>query len=129
MVVTIGSPDKISLGMFADFLTSVTRMFPVADMHYLVSMDIIPNIIEEFLSNNSNEAIFRYYANKKIDQPSIPSIFQEVSDSVIWFPKFSIDPTIIKDSDGFLTSLLPRWKVNIERFSKLEQVKGGLPLI
>lgn len=130
MIVTIGSPDKISLGMFADFITSVTHMFPVADMHYLVSMDVIPDLIKEFLSNNSKDALFRYYANKKIEGPSIPSIFQEVSDAVIWFPKFSVDPTIIKDSkEGFLNGLIPRWRNNIERFSKFEQMKGGLPLI
>lgn len=129
MIVLIGSPDKISLGMFSDFLTTVVRPFPVADFHYLVSSDFLDSLVEEFLQENQEDALIRYYANKKIKQQSLPQKLINAAEIVVWLPRFSVQVEIVKDKDGFVEGLMPRWKMNIERLSKLEQAKEGLPLM
>jgi len=115
--------------MFEDFVTAMTKPVPLCDAHYLVAEDTLSTYIDEFVSENP-EGIIRYYAARKATEQSIPAKLIDTSDAVVWFPKFSVEPVVVKDTeDGFLGSLLPRWQQNVKRLSDLEAAKGGAPLV
>lgn len=122
-VITIASPDKISIGMFVDFLRSVLgSSYSVGNLHSLMSSDSLEIYIKDFLNKNKNKALFTYYAKKKINTPPekvIPRFLIDSSEAVIWFDLYSTEMKIIKDIVQFGDSFASRWKKNVERLNKI----------
>lgn len=117
-VITVGSPDKISLKMFTNFLMHcLGRNYVVGDLHYLMTPENQENFTKEILKNE--KVIFLYYARKKSKPEVMPQHLLGVSNVVLWFDRYSVDPVVLKDG-GFEKELAGRWKMNIERLAKMD---------
>lgn len=116
--ITVGSPDKLSLKMFTNFLLHcLGKDYEVGDMHYLMTPENQQKFAEHM--NEFDKSILLYYSRKKTGPDHIPQILTEMSDVVVWFDRYSVEPKILKDEGGFRETLMDRWKMNIDRLSKL----------
>jgi len=117
--VTIGSPDKISLGMLGDFVGHCCgQKHVICNIHHLMTAENLSTYVDGFMET-SPDVIFRYYANRHVKTASIPAKLIDVSDVVLWTPQFSVEVQVIKDTLNFMAPILPRWKANVERMSKI----------
>jgi hypothetical protein len=115
-VISVVSPDKLSISMFTDFLMKfLGGGYRAGYLHYLMAPEAIDDYLKAFTAENP-KAIMRFFANKKISDLSIacPQRLLEASSSVVWFPLYSTEPQLLKDS-GVVGALLDRWKANINR--------------
>lgn len=122
-VITICSPDKISLNMCISFLTRrLGKSYQIGDLHSLMSKESIESYINDFFNKNGNKAIFSYYAKRKINvdpKTTVPERLQEVSDVVVWFKLYSTEMMIIKDESGFQNLFEKDWNTAVERLNKM----------
>ena len=117
-IITIASPDKISLGMFTNFLSKVLgKNFHLLYCHSLMS----PEAVEVFVNDSTTrfeQIVFRYYAKKKINKKPknvIPSKILGVSDLVIWLDLYSVEPKIVKDEPkNFERLFSKKWNQFVE---------------
>lgn len=121
MVITIASPDKISISMFLSFMRfCLGKEFQTAVTQSLWSPEALNDFIDESLKK-TDKLLFSYYAKgkNKIDPIKvIPEKFIEVSDIVVWMDLYSTDWKIIKDNSSQTLVLLDRWNQNITKMGR-----------
>jgi len=119
MIITIASPDKLSIAMFLSFLKrNIGSDHILGETHSLMDYESTKTYVNEFLKINP-KAIFTYYAKRKINiEPLqiIPTILMEVSEAVIWFNLYETSYKLLKDKDSNFNSLfLDTWNKNVSQ--------------
>ena len=118
MVITIASPDKISISMFLSFMRfCLGKEFQTAVSQSLWSPEAINDFIDESLKK-TDKLLFSYYVkvkNKADPLKVIPEKFIAVSDIVVWMDLYSTDWKIIKSTSSQTLVLMDRWKQNIAK--------------
>lgn len=119
MIFTVVSSDKVTLAMFYDFYkTLYDSNIKVIDLNCLYSSDIINDTFNALKSKSEvgNNFLVKYKVKVKINK--IPSFVIDLSDIVLSFDIYSMEPEVIK-SDGEKTSaIIDRWKFNIDKLNK-----------
>jgi hypothetical protein len=121
MIVTIVSPDKISISMFLSYMKfCLGKDHKIGMIQSLWCRDSIDKFIDENLKKN-DKFLFSYYA-KSLKQVSkddllkiIPDKLMCISDLVVWMDLFSTDWVVLKDTGNIAPSLIERWKKNINK--------------
>ena len=123
-VISICSPDKISMNMFASFLRNrLGKSYPIGELHSLMSKKSIELFIESFLERTQGKAIFPFYAKRKINVDPIVCVPQkliDVSDVVVWFKLYSTEMIMVKDEAGFKELFESEWKEAVEKLGKIQ---------
>jgi bifunctional ADP-heptose synthase (sugar kinase/adenylyltransferase) len=118
MIITIASPDKLSISMFLSFMRfCLGKEFTTAMTQSLWSPEALYTFIDESLKK-TDKLLFSYYAKGKIKVDPlkvIPEKFITVSDIVVWMDLYSTDWNLIKDTSSQTPVLLDRWKKNIAK--------------
>lgn len=119
-VITVASPDKISLNMFVNFLViCLNKEYVLGNVHSLMTEDSVENYALGFLERNP-KAIFCYYAKKKINQSPqkvIPKKLTEISDAVVWFDLYATKFTLVKDECKFAEAFTDSWGKHLEKLN------------
>lgn len=119
MVITLFSPDKLSLSMFTDYYKTLYdgSIVPL-DINGFYSGDIQENLFKMAIEKSPNRSIIvRYKAYKKSTPQTIPLAITEGSTYVIQFDLFSTVPVVLKgEGDPILQGILDRWERNIKKF-------------
>lgn len=119
--ILVGSPDKISLKMFTNFLLHcLGGEYEVGNMHYLMTPDNRGKFLEHM--KGFKKTIILYYTRKGTGQEVIPEELVQNAEVAIWFDRYSVEPVILKDESRFKETLLDRWNKNIERLSKMDSI-------
>lgn len=121
-VITLASPDKISIGMFTTFfIKAVGKEHKILDTHSLMSPVAIQNFVKDS-RDQFEKILFRYYAKKKINKKPedvIPQELMESSGLILWFSLYSTEPKIIKDeNDNFKRLYQPKWAAFVAAMNK-----------
>ena len=115
MIITIAGPDKISIAMFQSFLKkNLGAGHVIGETHSLMSEEALTTYIGGFLELNP-KALFSYYAKRKTKPESLPKIFTEVSDAIVWFNMYDTKYTLVKDEMKFDECFLETWNTNISQ--------------
>jgi hypothetical protein len=116
MIITIASPDKLSISMFLSFMRfCLGKEFITAMTQSLWSPEALNKFIDESMKK-TDKLLFSYYAKGKTDPlKTIPEKFIIVSDVVVWMGLYSTDWNLIKDTSSQTPVLLDRWKKNIAK--------------
>ena len=114
MVITIASPDKLSIAMFLSFLVrNLGKSHVLGEIHSLMLEDAITSYVEDFLKINP-KAIFTYYA-KKIPSPKIPERLLWASDAVVWFNMYDTSYQLVKDAINFDGLFKDTWEKTLKQ--------------
>ena len=118
-VITIISPDKLSMSMFCDFYRSAfigEKLYKILDMNCLNSSKAQELIVLDFFKNNKDlsEVIVKYKI-KSQTKLQIPKALEDVSNYIVKFDIFSTHPELIKDSDQKGKGIVERWATNISK--------------
>jgi bifunctional ADP-heptose synthase (sugar kinase/adenylyltransferase) len=120
MVITIASPDKISISMFLSFMRfCLGKEYVTAISQSLWSKDSLEDFIEKSLKK-TDKLLFSYYAKGKINKDPltvIPEKFIAVSDVVIWMDLYSTEWKIIKDTSSQTPVFMDRWNKNMAKMN------------
>jgi len=123
-VLSICSPDRISLNMCLNFLRGrLGRSFPVGELHILMSRDSIDTYVRDFLEKHDGRALFILYAKRKVNIDPvkvIPEILMNVSDAVIWFNLYSTSMNILKDTIDFKGLMHSEWVSSVEKLGRIQ---------
>lgn len=121
MIVTISSPDKLSISMYLSFLMrNIGSGHAVGEVHSLMSEESVNSFIEGYLQDHP-KAVFTYYAKRRVNVDPvsvIPSKLMEVSDAVVWFNLYETSYTLLKDSIGFDGLLLDTWNKQLTQLGE-----------
>lgn len=115
MIITVASPDKLSISMFLSFMQfCLGKEHKPAMTQSLWASEAITTFINETLEK-SDKILFSYYAKGKKDLKLIPEKFLEVSDVVIWMDLYSMNWVIVKNNSSQTPVWEDRWKKNIAK--------------
>lgn len=104
MIITIISPDKISMAMYSDYLKKelplrIKKQVEVVDQNVIYSQEVIQQFYQ-ILKDKSDACWvvkFKVKTNTKLD--SLPVFLLEDSDAMVKMGLYSNDPEIIKGAD------------------------------
>ena len=115
MIITIISPDKLTLSMFSDFYKTLYNSdVKEVDLTCLFSSDIIDGKIKEILQTSlKGRTVLIKYKIKNQTKEFHPSVIEH-SSMVVKFDIFSTEPEIIKSTGEETSNILDRWKNNIQ---------------
>lgn len=124
MILTIASPDKITISMFVDFYRSLyDSSVQVYDLNCLYSEEVIKERVKfitelnKNLRNKDQEIILVYYKMKS-QTKNIPQILIESSDFLIKFDTYSTYPEMIKNEyPDIIGPVMDRWVMNIKKLN------------
>lgn len=117
-VVTIISSDRLTLGMFTDFLKSIywkAQETKAVDVNCLLSDTFQVSNFGDTLKLGKN-TLARYFLEKNFVL-KLPPIFTEKSDLVLHFIGKSMVPVVLEDKTKFSASVLERWETNVKKLS------------
>lgn len=115
-IMTIISPDKLSMSMFFDFYRAIfvgEDTLNILDLNCIFSKEAIDTKMDEFLESSENFSfgVIKYKLKVKTVL-SIPQKIQYHSDYIVKFDMFSNHPELLKDAgDG--KAIIDRWDANI----------------
>jgi len=110
-MITVASPDKISLSMYTEFLMrNLGGGYQIGYCHYLMTDEAISTYLDGFIKIHE-KGLLRYYADKRSKKPAVPAKLVEASLSVVWFPLYATECIIVKDEGGVIAALGDKWKV------------------
>jgi len=116
MVVTISSPDKLSIAMFLNFLIrNLGSGYVVGEVHSLMSEQSINSYVDGHLQTHP-KVVFTYYAKRKVNIDPvkvIPPKLLEVSEAVVWFNMYETSYKSLKDTIDFDKLFLDTWNKNL----------------
>jgi len=119
MIFTLVSPDKITLSMFYDFYkTLYDPNIKVLDLNCLYSSGIISDTFNTLKSESRVDNNFLVKFKIKVKINKIPPLVIDLSDIVLSFDIFSMEPEVIKSNKEKVSPIIDRWKLNIERLNK-----------
>jgi hypothetical protein len=123
MIITIASPDKISIAMFMSLMNHcLGKDLFIGEVHSLMTEESLSLYIED-MNMRSNKVLITYYARKKINADPlkvIPEKLLNASDLVVWINLYSTDWVIVKDPGNIVGPYLERWKRNIDRLNSVQ---------
>jgi len=118
--ILIGSPDKISLTSFLQFLRNdIGKSYIIGDMHSLMSEEAKSLYVDSFCSKFP-KGIISYYAKGalKVDPLTcLPGKAIERADVIVWFDLYATEPVVLKDTEGFLALTLAKWSAYIAKLN------------
>jgi hypothetical protein len=121
-IVTVISPDKLSMTMFYDFYKSVyvgDGSLSVLDINCLFSKEVQNAKTREFIKANENsENILIKYKIKLKTVLSLPAEIEQNSDYIIKFDMFSNHPELLKDKDEKGKAMIERYILNVTNMNK-----------
>ena len=120
MIITLISPDKLTLSMFSNFFRTIYSKNTIVieqDINCLFSEDYQENLIKDIKENiQESETYIVKYKTKYNLKKSIPQSIIDSSDYVLKFDIYSTKPEILKVLDSvWFESVLSRWFTNIEK--------------
>lgn len=124
MILTVVSPDKLSLSMFMDFYTKIYAKLRIVDLNNLYSDDMIRSMLMEARDKTKdleNISCLVKFKTKPNTPPSlsVPDPVLNLSDFVIRFSLYSNTPEVRKSvSPEILDPVIERWNKNIELMDK-----------
>lgn len=115
-IITIISPDKLSMSMFYDFYRAIyvgEDTLNILDLNCIFSQEAVDVRMSEFVksSENYSHGIIKYKTKVKTVL-TIPQKILEYSDYIVKFDIYSNHPDLIKDSGGGV-AVIDRWNKNI----------------
>jgi len=123
MIITLVSPDKLTLSMFADFYKSCfCSTVEILDLNNLYSREAQDQFMDELLRRDNDRAAFliKYKTKKSPEEIQVPESLVEGSSYMLTFEMLSMEPGIIRQAKPeYLEEVLKRWKMNIERMDKV----------
>jgi len=134
MIVSIISPDKVSITMCQSFLKAVYgQNIRMVHLNHLLTQEDIENRIkllnliqpnpekpEEINNPDLNKCLLTYFVKKVPNAEPlryVPSKLGEISDLIIWIDLYSTDWVILKDKMNQGIILMDRWNQNIKRMN------------
>jgi hypothetical protein len=122
MVITIASPDKLSISMFLSFMKfCMGKDYSIGMIQWLWSKEALEKFVEDSLKK-TDRLIFSYFAGtrEKSVQPEqafkiIPEKLMNVSNMVVWMDYYSINWLVLKDTEKQATDLMERWAKNMNK--------------
>ena len=121
-IVTVISPDKLSMTMFYDFYKSVyvgDGSLSVLDINCLFSKEVQNAKTREFIKANENsENILIKYKIKLKTVLSLPAEIEQNSDYIIKFDMFSNHPELLKVKDEKGKAMIERYILNVTNMNK-----------
>jgi len=124
MIISVCSPDKISINMFANFLMGrLGKNYKIAETHSLMSIESINEFINGFIGINGKDVIFTFYSKRKMNvepEKYIPAGLINSSDAVVWFNLYSTAMIIVKDKIDFKNLFELQWKQAIDKLGKIQ---------
>lgn len=117
-IVTVIASDRLTLGMFTDFLKSIywkAQETKAVDVNCLLSSSFQASNFEETINLGKN-TLARYFLEKNFVL-SLPAVFTEKSDLVLHFNGNSMTPVVLEDKTNFSASVLERWDANVKRMA------------
>jgi len=122
-IITVISPDKLSMTMFCSFYESIyvgDRLCGILDINCLFSKETQDLKTKEFIELNRNaDFIIIKYKIKGNTKLSLPFEIEINSDYIIKFDMFSNHPDLIKDADGKGVEIIDRYNKNIDLANKM----------
>jgi hypothetical protein len=123
MILTIISPDKLTLAMFSKFFRtwySTNTVVIEQDINCLFSDDYQTSLITSLRKNiKETEALLIRYKSKYNVNKVTPSAILDNSDYVIKFDLYSVKPEILKVLDStWFDTVLNNWNLNLEKLTK-----------
>jgi len=125
MILTISSPDKLTLSMFVDFYKSVYDSdVKIFDLNCLFSDQILEKKMQDIKMYDVKDAscVDRFVLIKlktRIQTKQISPSIENISDFIIRFDLYSTEPEIIKMSvPEKIAPIIERWKKNIDMLNQ-----------
>jgi hypothetical protein len=116
-IITIISPDKLSMSMFCDFYKSLyVGEYPleILDLNCIFSKEVLNTKFNGFIDLHKKiDNIIVKYKIKSKSIISLPADIERCSNYIIKFDIFSTYPEILKDYDGQGKLIAERWNTNI----------------
>lgn len=116
-IITIISPDKLSMSMFCDFYKSIYvggYSLEIIDLNCIFSKEILNIKFNEFIDLHKKiDNVIIKYKTKSRSVISLPSDIERCSNYIIKFDIFSTYPEILKDYDDQGKLITERWNTNI----------------
>ena len=120
MLVTIASPDKISISMFLSFMRfCLGKDYGIGTTHSLMTKTELETYVNNLLSS-ADKFLFSYYAKKGINIDPlkiVPEKLISISNMVIWINLYSIDWFVLKDDSNQAPYYIDRWKKNMDKLN------------
>jgi len=122
-VITIVSPDKISLSMFTDYYRHLYTLkdLKILDVNSLLSAEIQENLISihvGYAEKGDSDLLIRYKTKTKNNSINCDKL-QEISNYIIKFDMFSTCPEVLKSTDEeYIRDVLKGWGIAVDKLSK-----------
>jgi hypothetical protein len=121
-VVTVISPDKLSMTMFCDFYKFIYAgdgSLSVLDINCLFSREVQDAKTIEFIKANKNsENILIKYKTRLKTVLSLPPEIENNSDYIVKFDMFSNHPELLKDKDEKGKAMIERYILNVANMNR-----------
>ena len=116
-ILTVISPDKLSMSMFCDFYSSIyvgEDTLKIIDLNCIFSKEAISSKVQELIDSckDYSHGIIKFKTKVQTVLVISPEI-EKYSDYIIKFDMFSSHPDILKDTDGKGKLIVERWNNNI----------------
>jgi len=132
MIITLISPDKLTLSMFIDFYRTLYldgRELSLIPINYNLSLATKKSIIDSVKEKyNSDKDLILFsikipYDVKGIKEPELsqhyakyyPLELEIISTYIVAFDIYSVTPVIIKDRIGNFIDIVKRWESNLKK--------------
>ena len=119
-IVTVASPDKLSISLVVSFLRHcLGKEYIVSSMNSLMDKDNCSKYIDSVMTKY-DKILIGYYAKRKINMDPLvvlPGRLIEVSSLVVWLELYSMDWKVLKDEYGVSAGYVDRWKRNLDKAS------------
>ena len=125
MVITIASPDKVSIAMFVSLMRHCfgNDLF-VAETHSLMTKESVELYLKSIfdIPAKPDKILISYYARKQVNVDPVKIIPEKLmadSDLVVWINLYSTDWIVVKDIGNIVAPYLERWKRNVDRIDSM----------
>jgi len=122
MIITVISPDKLTLSMFSNYISSIystNSLVIIKDINFLFSDRVIESSLEDFIKDiKDNQILLIKFKTKKGLKKIIPQSYIDKSDYILKFDLYSAKAEVLKAIDSeWITKLIERWNFNIEKLN------------
>jgi hypothetical protein len=120
MIITIASPDKVSIAMFTSLMKHClgNDLF-IGEAHSLMTPEAIKLYLTD-IKTKAEKILITYYARKKINVDPIKALPENLlneSNLLVWINLYSTDWVIVKDPENIAGFYNERWKKTVDRLN------------
>jgi hypothetical protein len=124
MIITIVSPDKLTLSMFSNYINSIystNSIVIVRDINFLYSERVLDALLDSFIKEaKDNQIILIKFKSKTNLKKIVPQTYLDKSDYVLKFDMYSTKAEVLKATDSkWITEVINRWDSNIDKFNTM----------